>query len=299
MGNNSYFYRPTTGPKTRVGECGKIQHFIKLLFFSGSPKNPTMYSENEESIYNLIPKEYQQPGKPPRHTSKFKTSVRTDNQKNKAEHKTMGQAKVPTRAPNDFLKKHEKEPRLPEKDGEKKFEYPDESRKKPPVPKQQDKPIMGLKTTKDFIKQNTVENIMSVPKKPEKYFVDTRGGDKQPLDPSGLEPVYVHRKDYGEVPQYLERRKEDIRKAQEEYDAYVADHFRRGAMKCLSDMERNTILNGLKDNWGQLHHEYQGLSVVTDTAPKKNRKERMEAEMKQLERDIEMIEKHRVIYLAN
>ena len=62
------------------------------------------------------------------------------------------------------------------------------------MPAQQDKPIMGLKTTKDFITQNAVENIMSVPKKAEKNFVDTRGGNKQPLEPSGLEPVYVHRK---------------------------------------------------------------------------------------------------------
>ena len=57
------------------------------------------------------------------------------------------------------------------------------------------------------------------------------------------------------------------------------------------------IFQGLKKNWEELHHQYQGLSVVTDTAPKKNRKERMEAEMKQLERDIEMIEKHDAIYI--
>ena len=37
--------------------------------------------------------------------------------------------------------------------------------------------------------------------------------------------------------------------------------------------------------------------MVTDTAPKKARKERMEAEMKQLERDIELIERHRVIFV--
>jgi hypothetical protein len=37
---------------------------------------------------------------------------------------------------------------------------------------------------------------------------------------------------------------------------------------------------------------------VTDTAPKKARKERMETEMKQLERDIETIEKHKIIYIA-
>lgn len=62
---------------------------------------------------------------------------------------------------------------------------------------------------------------------------------------------------------------------------------------------RQDILDGLKKNWEELHHQYQGLSVVTDTAPKKARKERMEAEMKQLERDIETIEKHKVIYIAN
>ena len=55
-------------------------------------------------------------------------------------------------------------------------------------------PILGLKTTKDFIKLNAVDNIMSVAKKPAKNFVDTKKGDKQPLDTSGLEPKYVHKK---------------------------------------------------------------------------------------------------------
>jgi hypothetical protein len=68
-------------------------------------------------------------------------------------------------------------------------------------------------------------------------------------------------------------------------------------MKAISDQERKTIVQGLKKNWEELHHQYQGLSVTTDTAPKKNRKERMEAEMKQLERDIEMIEKHDAIFI--
>ncbi len=35
---------------------------------------------------------------------------------------------------------------------------------------------------------------MSVPKKPQKNFVDTRGGDKQPLEPSGMEPKYTHKR---------------------------------------------------------------------------------------------------------
>ena len=61
---------------------------------------------------------------------------------------------------------------------------------------------------------------------------------------------------------------------------------------------RETLLAGLKTNWEDLHHQYQGLSVITDTAPKKARKERMEAEMKQLEKDIELIEQHRKLYIS-
>ena len=121
--------------------------------------------------------------------------------------------------------------------------------------------------------------------------------------------------------------------AQEQYDRYVQESLQRGQMQQVagdkryvqlepqvstlhpngsviatsllacspthdpSSSTREELLAGLKKNWETLHHQYQGLSVVTDTAPKKARKERMEAEMKQLERDIELIERHRVIFV--
>ena len=72
-----------------------------------------------------------------------------------------------------------------------------------------------------------------------------------------------------------------------------------GAMKQLSESERMSILSGLKANWEDLYHQYQGLSVVIDTLPKKHRKERLESEMKQLERDIQMMEKHPTVYISN
>lgn len=62
------------------------------------------------------------------------------------------------------------------------------------MPKQNEKPMMGLKTTKNFVTQNAVENIMSVPKKPEKNMVDTRNGHVMPLEESGLQPKYRERK---------------------------------------------------------------------------------------------------------
>lgn len=49
-----------------------------------------------------------------RYTSKFKSNVKNESNKGKFEHRTMGYPKVPLRAPDDFLKKHENEPQLDE-----------------------------------------------------------------------------------------------------------------------------------------------------------------------------------------
>jgi len=76
----------------------------------------------------------------------------------------------------------------------KQFKYPDCELRKPPVPRPNDRPVMGLRTTKNYVTQNAVENIQSIPPRPTKTMVDTRRGDKQSLVPSGLEPVYVHKK---------------------------------------------------------------------------------------------------------
>jgi len=251
--------------------------------------------EAEESIYNLIPKTPERLVKPDRYRSKFKETVKVEQKANKKECKTMGPAKVPLNDPESFMKKRSKLPNLPEK---KDFKYPDEQRR-PDVPKHTEKPVMGIKSNKNFITTNAVENIMSVPKKPAANFADTRGGSTHPLEPSGLTPKYIKKKEYGKTPAYLVKRKEDTEKAQQEYDDYVQESLKRGAMKCLSESERQNIIAGLKTNWEEIHHQYQGLSVVTDTAPKKNRKERMEAEMDQLEKDIELLEKHAKVYIAS
>ena len=53
---------------------------------------------------------------------------------------------------------------------------------------------MGLKTTKNFINTNAVTVITSVPSRPDKIYVDTSKGNKNHLEPSGLEPKYIHKK---------------------------------------------------------------------------------------------------------
>ena len=63
---------------------------------------------------------------------------------------------------------------------------------------------------------------------------------------------------------------------------YVAEELRARALEQIGTEQRAELLRGLKAKWDDLHQQFQGLSVVTDTAPKKNRKERMEAQMSQV-----------------
>lgn len=123
--------------------------------------------------------------------------------------------------------------------GKSQFSYPDAGSRKPAVPKHTDKPaIMGVKSNKNFITTNAVENIMSIPKKPDKKYADTKIGATHQLEPSGLTPKYRNKKDFGKTPQYLEMRKKEIEHAQIEYDAYIRERFRQGAMQQLSEGER-------------------------------------------------------------
>merc|ERR1719247_1409453 len=107
---------------------------------------------------------------------------------------------------------------------------------KPPVPKRDEKPIMNLVSSKNFVTANAVENILAAPKKVVQEV-----------------PDYLHKDDYGKVPAYLTQIKRDI----EEEDDYI---------RRLQDEEEEKI-----------------------------RKEKYEAMLMQIERDIEKLHKRAVI----
>lgn len=79
---------------------------------------------------------------------------------------------------------------------------------------------------------------MSVPKKPVANYADTRNGTIHELEPSGLTPKYLHKKEYGKTPVYIQKRREEEERAQREYENYVQQSLKRGSMKCLSESER-------------------------------------------------------------
>lgn len=93
-----------------------------------------------------------------------------------------------------FLKKQTGTIKIPEKPT--KFSY-DPSFKKENIPKQADKPIMGLVSDKNYIVANAVENILAAPKMPM----------KNEFDP-------LVKKDYGKIPKFMTKIKKEI---EEEY----------------------------------------------------------------------------------
>ncbi|XP_054622052.1 enkurin isoform X2 [Dunckerocampus dactyliophorus] len=243
----------------------------------------------QESIYNYLIEQVD-PEKAPRYTSKFRPKINMQAKLIKNTMKTMGPAKVDVPSPDKYLKKHSKEAQLPEK---KEGCRRTCTAKKPPIPSRTEHPPMGIHTQRNFMKTTT-----AAPMKPQPASVDTNRGHKELLEHSGLIPKYIKKKDYGQVPEYLQQRSEEKQINVEKYNRYLKEQMELGAMKQLSDEERQLNLQSLKRTWAELHQEYQRLPLFIDTLLRKTRKERLEAEMQQLEGDIALFEKFKTIYIA-
>ncbi|NWI85264.1 ENKUR protein, partial [Pitta sordida] len=223
--------------------------------------------------------------------ARLRTYVKQEAEKNKSQWKTMGPAKVAVPSPNDFLQKHSKEPKLaPRKKEQDSKKMPELS-----VPQRTYHPVIRIK--KDFINRNAVAVITGVPKMPQHFCVDTRQGDKYLLEPSGMVPKYIKKKDYGVTPKYVTRRNAEMKREQEEYEASVLEQLKKRAMKNLSDEEKTNVLQALKKKWEETNSEFQRLPVLTDTMYKRMHKEELELKLKQLEHDIEALEKHKTVYI--
>lgn len=171
--------------------------------------------------------------------------------------------------------------------------------RKPAVPTQsQAAPKYAKKSIKtNKIYENAMRNINSVPKKPKDIFVDSCYGNKNETERSGLVPRYVKKADYGKLPNYIIKRSLEVEHAENLYDQYLNEHLKNEAAKEVSEEDRLSLLKSLKAKWDQLNHQYQGLSVVTDTVPKKFRKETLESQMSDVQKDIKFLERHTKIFI--
>merc|ERR1719335_133578 len=152
---------------------------------------------------------------------------------------------------------------------------------KPSIPKRDDKPILNLVTSKNFVVANAVETILAAPKKSAQGAKD-----------------YLHKEDYGKVPKYLEHIKSDI-DAEYEYIRALQQQEAEASQstsRCLSDDEKFGLIQGLKAKWEQVNTDYQATTHLTklDTIGKVRRKEKYEAELSQIEKDIEKLNRKHI-----
>lgn len=139
------------------------------------------------------------------------------------------------------------------------------SKIKPNVPLRNERPVMGLKTDKNFVIANAVENTMAVP---------TKAAPPQ-------QPLATDREDFGKVPQYINEIKQDLN-ARKQLIAEMAsaDAAFRERWSELPAGELVQLRDGLQRRWDALNKEYQskGFSNM-ETPSQRARQELLEKQL--------------------
>lgn len=163
-----------------------------------------------------------------------------------------------------------------------------------PLPKPQPKRAQSAPSP-NFKSLNIRSVVKAHPRRPSARYVDTRKGDFHEVKGSGLLPTHIYQPKFGNVPRYLVRRVKEI-SAQEE-SARREEISRQQKCRFVTQNERQEILDGLRQNWQELQRTFQGLSIITDTVRKVMRKVKIESQLKQLEKDILLVESNPYIYV--
>ena len=164
--------------------------------------------------------------------------------------------------------------------------------RKPRVPPVTERPVMGMHTKKNFVRENTLavinSNARHVP------------GSSLSHETAGiLEPL--KKKDFGRIPKYLSNIKAQLnveasiiseRKLQA---SEQQSNYNQQFMHSLDNAEQESLIQGLKQRWGEKHLQYQSLPVALDTQNQKRRKEHLELELKEIETLLQKLTK-KVVY---
>ena len=123
--------------------------------------------------------------------------------------------------------------------------------------------------------------------------------------PKKAEPPtdWMKKKNYGEVPAYLRKIKAEIADEYEYLRQMQEAQANAGppGMRQMEDGERLALVHSLKTKWEEVNKIYQSTSVLSldslDTIGKVKRKEQCEAQLAQIEKDIEKLQKP-IVYVA-
>ena len=194
-----------------------------------------------------------------------------------------------------------------------------ETRLKEGLHKKGEAPVVGMRSNKNFITANAVEAILQgmyllFPDDKPKFsahslflfFVATYPCITVPKAVSAGELNYLRKEDYGKIPEYLTKVKEEIRREQDMIDKYVKEQLGEVEKEPerfdeIPEHERLDLIAALKAKWDFVNANYQKIThlVRLDTTGQVRRKEQLEAELKQLETDIERLSKAGALLIRN
>ncbi len=260
-----------------------------------------------ESVYALIPETKVAPAASSRYRSKFSSSngtaptattfgfagtsvvlgnvagdtALTSVHPAKKSFATFGLPVADTINPDSFMKKGHAASVAATRTSPVRVERHSDSSKKPAIPAMSDKPVMGLKTDKNFVVANAVENILAVSK-------------KQAPQPKRA----VEREDFGKVPEYITGIKNELQQQYQLIDqhkamkAAEAERFHQ-----LSAQEVQELRAGLQHRWDVLNKEFQTTGFSVETFTQKKRQENVEMELRCIEQALQKVKKtHIFIY---
>lgn len=253
-----------------------------------------------ESVYNLIPEPVIIPDRASRHVSKFNGGLTgpqlppsyttfpnkavADNAYDGSGASNFQRAMVPMGKPVSG----EIDPTVYLKKGEGvKMQHTvvkkDRVMRKPTV--DNEKPVMGLVTEKNFVTANAVEAVAMATK-----------GRKVP------EPRATDRPSFGKVPKYLDTLK--AQQADEErFVASMRDRRDQQAaeqkaefVRPMAEEDRVRLVAQLKERWEEKHRQFIAQPFARDTMMQIARKEAVEKELKEIEGALEKLSKQ-VVYV--
>ncbi|XP_038216452.1 enkurin [Zerene cesonia] len=246
-------------------------------------------THHDEVIYTILDEPPPEPPKTPRYESKLEKQLKET--KIPLTRRDFGYAETPLKQPDQFLKKGEGIGQPLKKSDHKCFV----SGNLPPVPK---RPPPGKKPEKpkiNFKVVNIKKAIKTKPKAVEPRLVDTRDGHVKRIKGSGEVPEFCLRPDFGRMPAYLVKRNRKIQREIEKIK-YAEEH-KESLCKLINEEERKKLLEDLKHNWQMMQKAFLQLPMLTDTIPKILKKTKMEQELRQLEKDIALVESNPFIYI--
>ncbi|XP_068220114.1 enkurin [Palaemon carinicauda] len=261
----------------------------------------------EENIKNLLPPRQVIFQKEKRHVSKHHGAVREEQRTYKGAHATMGYARTPVERPSNYMKTHHRDSidKVVSETNKAKaaaVQHHDCNRR-PALPK----PVLYPPPDRDKGRINwvdsNVEHMKALsPRRPDPRFVDVPGGDTQDLLPSGLFPRYIFKKNFGQVPAYLQRRQEQLRIEREIDEQEEALRTSRSSkaddakddISLLTEQERTAMLKGLQTNLREAQRQLQSLPVVCETNANKKKRDMLEQTVSDLGRYIFLLENYKV-----